>query len=144
MMKTNPLFVDSTRIHGDRIGTQVELTNIILFDDERISITVMGQRGEPIHTQLEPIDEKTFGARVWLRHLEKISYQFVIENGDRRVFHSAIIQGHAEHMIVEEWTPSIEEVPALIEMKREEQTIPRTWVAEAAKTAESLIEKFDL
>jgi hypothetical protein len=143
-MKTNPLFVDSTRIHGDRIGTQIELTNIMLFDDERVSITVMSQRGEPVTTQLEPIDETSFGVRIWLRHLEKVSYQFVIENGDRRVFHTAIKKGQAEHMIVEAWEPSIDEVAALSEMKRDEQTIPRTWVTEAARTAENLIEKFDL
>ena len=144
MAKSNPLFIDSTRIHGDRIATQVEVTGVLLYDGERLSITVTGQRGEPNHIQLEPIDEKTFGTKIWLKHLEKINYQFVIEADDRRMFHSVIKQGRAEHAIVETWEAATEETVALSELKKEEQPIPRTWVADAASKAESLIEKWDL
>jgi hypothetical protein len=144
MTKSNPLFVDSTRIHGDRIPTQVELDKVILFDGERISITVTGYRGDPVHTQLEPIGENTYGARIWLKHLEKINYQFVVENEERRVFHTPIKQARAEHAIIENWEPTMEETPALIDLKQEEQPVARTWVSEAASKAESLIEKWDL
>ena len=34
MSKSNPLFVDSTKFHGDLIATQIELRNVMIYDDE--------------------------------------------------------------------------------------------------------------
>lgn len=152
MAKTNPLFVDSTKMRGDRIGTQVELQNVILHDNERLFITVMSSQGQPMNTELEVLDEKSYGGRVLLKHLENISYQFVIEAGDTRVFQSVIKQAKAEHALVEKWEPVMEEAASLIDIQREEPvarpagvpSMSRTWISDAARTAESLVEKWDL
>lgn len=152
MAKTNPLFVDSTKMRGDRIGTQVEVQNIILHDGEKLFITVLGQSGQPMNTELEAVDETSFGGRVLLKHLENIRYQFVIEAGDARIFQSAIKQGRAEHMIVDKWEPVMEEVVSLMDLKREEAassqpmapSSDRKWISDAARTGQSLLEKWDL
>jgi len=153
MSKTNPLFVDSTKMRGDRIGTQVEVQNIILHDGEKLFITVLGQQGQPMNTELEPMDETSYGGRVLLKHLEGISYQFVIEAGEARLFHSTIKQARAEHALVDKWEPVMEEVVSLMDLKREEiaaspaasaPSSDRKWISDAARTGQSLLEKWDL
>lgn len=153
MAKTNPLFVDSTKMRGDRIGTQVELQNIILHDGEKLFITVLGQQGQPMNTELEPTDDKSYGGRVLLKHLESISYQFIIESNEARIFQSVIKQARAEHALVDKWEPVMEEVVSLSDMKREELSASpaatpassdRKWISDAARTGQSLLEKWDL
>ena len=149
MTKTNPLFVDSTKIRGDRIGTQVELNKVILYDGEKLFVTILAEQGQPVHTPMEAMDEHSFGACILLKHLEKFSYQFVIEENERRVFQSGILHGRAEHAVVATWEPATEEVVPLLEVKREVAATPAppsrpAWISNAARAAESLVEKFDL
>ena len=112
MAKSNPLFIDSTLLHGDRIGTQIELNKILAYDDEVVLVEITNQLGEAQRTVLKLNEDNRFQARVWLGHQKSISYRFVIEKDGREFLQSATRQGRAQYAIIDDWVPVLADAPA--------------------------------
>ncbi len=102
----NPLFVDSTRLHGDRIGTQIELSNVLIYDDEAVMVVVTNHLGEVDQVPMKLLEETmTYQARVWLGHQKTVAIQFVIEKNGKPILQSATMQTRAQYVISEDWVP---------------------------------------
>ena len=109
MTKSNPLFVDSTKTRGDLIGTQIELRNVMVYDDETLSVLVTNNHGMSTRTPLKVLDYRSYDARVHLNHQTHVTYQFVIEKDGQILWLSAQHTGRAQYAIVEVWEPLIDE-----------------------------------
>ena len=143
MAKNNPLFVDSTRLHGDRIGSQIELKDILIYEDEIILVVVTNHLGEVDRVPMKMTDDFNFQARVWLGHQKTIHFKFVIEKNGRPILQSAHHQARAQYLITESW------IPVLVEEGAPEETQPTPQSnnpipAGYTSTVASLIEKWGL
>lgn len=105
MTKLNPLFVDSTKFRGDLIGTQIELRNVMVYEDEMLSVLVTNNQGLTTRTQMKVLDYRSYEARVHLNHQTHVTYQFIIEKGAQLLWQSAQFTGKVQYAIVEEWEP---------------------------------------
>lgn len=105
MAKTNPLFVDSTILHGDRIGTMIELTRVLAYDNEVVIVEITNQLNEIQRVTMKLSDEGRYQARIWLGHQKSISYRYVIEKDGREFLQSEPKQGRAQYALIDEWIP---------------------------------------
>jgi hypothetical protein len=135
MTKSNPLFVDSTKLYGDFIGTQIELRDVVIYDDETLHVVITNHEGSSDRVPMEQVDGGGYEARVRLSHQKAVTYQFVVEKQGRELLRSAIRQGRAQYAIIEKWEP-------LREPLRPPAELPRA--SDMASTAKSLIEKWGL
>ena len=141
MAKNNPLFIDSTRLHGDRIGTQIELTGILIYDDETVLVVVTNHLGEVDRVSMKLSEELTFQARVWLGHQKTINFRFVIEKAGKIILQSVTHHARAQYVISENW------IPVLVEEASQpavEANISLPIPAGYTSTVASLIEKWGL
>ena len=114
MAKSNPLFVDSTLLHGDRIGTQFELSRILIYDEESVIVTITNHLGEVHHVVMKSTDDGAYQAKVWLSHQKMITYRFSVERGGRSLFESREYKARAQYALLEDWQP-IDEPAVLTE-----------------------------
>lgn len=145
MSKSNPLFVDSTRPHGDSIGTHVELRNVLVYDDENLVLVVTNHQGVSMRVAMRLADNYTYEARVHLNHQKSIVYQFVIEKSGEVVLSSARRHARAQYAIIEDWAPAPES-PLTVPPKTTADPVPdaNAWPGEYARSVKSLIEKWGL
>jgi len=113
--KRNPLFVDSTILHGDRIGTQVELHKIALYEGESVYVVITNQHDEVQRVLMKLNDELRYQARVWLGHQKSITYRFVIEKDGKEFLQSTLRPARAMYAIIDEWVPVLPEKDARFE-----------------------------
>lgn len=109
MAKSNPLFVDSTKFHGDLIVCQIELKDVLIYDGERLSVIVTSQDGVVRKMDMAPLDERGYEGRVHLNHQSSFSFQFVIEKDGQRLFQSIIHKARARYSVSERWQPVLED-----------------------------------
>lgn len=105
MTKHNPLFVDSTKFHGDVICTQIELKNVILHDGEILLVMITNHQDVSRRLQMKPVDDRTYEAKIHLNHQTPVTYRFVIEKDGERVFQSANLKARAQYALIEDWEP---------------------------------------
>jgi hypothetical protein len=147
MAKRNPLFVDSTVLHGDRIGTQIELKKIFLYENETVYVVVTHKEGETQRVAMKILNDTTYQARVWLGHQKTVSLRFVIEKNGQEVLQSATYQSRAKYAIIENWEPAWGEMVTEVKNSDSLYAMPLPDVplpADYASTVASLIEKWDL
>ena len=146
MTKSNPLFVDSTKFHGDSIGTQVELKNVMIFDGEELLIVITNHNGVSLRIPMKLQDERTYEARVHLNHQKSITYQFVIEKDGVLVLNTAPRRSRAQYAIIEDWRPDLGDEAARIRIETPEvgPSDDLAWPKEYAGTVKSLIDKWGL
>lgn len=149
MTKTNPLFVDSTKLHGDAIGTHVELRNVMVYDDEDLVLLVTNHQGVAIRVPMKASEGRSFEARIHLNHQRAITYQFVIEKAGRTVLESTVYKGRAQYALIEEWQPIGVEGQAGLPVSAPPTPAAavaseKGWPGEYAKSVKGLIEKWGL
>lgn len=106
----NPLFLDSTKPIGDKVVTNVELTNILLHDGDALYFEVIHEFGITQKFTLQAIPTKKsvkYTAEVWLKYQHQIQYRFVIEGEGKLIYASAIRETRAGHIISDKWEPRI-------------------------------------
>lgn len=137
--KTNPLFVDSTKMTGDSIGTQIELSRIALYEGEVLKVIVTDHMSEVTSMEMNLNEELNYQARVWMRHQKSFTYQFVIEKDQRRILQSAPKQVRAKYAILDQWTPVLaeENIPPV-----ETEAPVSANIHTQVRSVASLIEKF--
>jgi hypothetical protein len=156
MTKSNPLFVDSTRFHGDLIATHIELKNVILRDGENLYVNVTNHQGVLRRLVMKPLDERSFEAKLHLNHQTLTTYQFVIEKDGLPLYFSAALKTRAQYALIETWEPVLDDsvgAPA-IEIVQEEEAAPApatpakrsdsNWARESSMNVATLIEKWGL
>jgi hypothetical protein len=154
MAKNNPLFVDSTKLRGDRIATQIELTNILLYDDEAAFILIQtpqdGILKIPLRLSEESLlEENRYEAQAWLGHQDTVSYKFTIEKFGTLLFQSAWEEVRAQYAIVTPWKPKLIDAAELPQTQPTPQAEsaydkrrPMTSVESSAHGLSSLIDKW--
>jgi hypothetical protein len=144
MAKANPLFIDSTILTGDRIGTQVELNKVLAYDDETVLVEITNQLGEVQRVVMKMNEEHRFQARVWLGHQKSITYRFVIEKANREFLQSATRQGRAQYAIVDDWVPVLADGIALPPSAPEIPQASAPMLGQYVSGVASLIDKWGL
>ncbi len=141
MAKSNPLFVDSTKLSGDSIGTQIELGQIGLYEGEELYVLITNHLGEVRHVTMNLNSELTYQTRVWLNHQKTFAYQFVIQKDGKRILQSVEKKARAQYAIVDRWEPVLAE-PNPIEVEPQQAVETNTNIPDHVKSVASLIEKF--
>lgn len=149
MTKSNPLFVDSTKLHGDRIGAQIELTGVLVYDTDRVSVNISDHLGQQHRLEMKVHDDGAPIARVWLQHQKPIAISFSIDREGQSTLHTGVHQLKAQYVISLPWQPilgefeaeKVAEAPAV----KPSFGLPDTpWAGDYAQTVEALIEKWNL
>lgn len=149
-MKNNPLFVDSTKFHGDLISTNIELRKVILFDEESLFVVVKNHQGVTRKLPMKLNEDFNFEARIHLNHQTAVTFQFLIEKGGQRVFSSPIRDSRAQYALIEEWRPVLENPDDL--PVTEETPVPKTvvppnndaWARDSVMNVKQLMDKWGL
>lgn len=105
----NPLFLDSTKPIGDKVVTNVELLNIILFDGDALFFEMSNEFGFTQRFAMQAVPTKKsikYCAEVWLKYQYQIQYRFVIESAGQQILTSAFRETRAGHIISDKWEPS--------------------------------------
>jgi hypothetical protein len=147
MAKSNPLFVDSTILHGDRIGTHIELSKVLAYDDEMVIVLITNQIGETQRVVMKINDKFRYHARVWLGHQKSITYRFIIEKDGREFLQTATRQARAQYAIVDDWVPVLPEGNLRFQGEKSTTEVPQTsgpMFGEYVSGVASLIDKWGL
>ncbi len=142
MAKANPLFIDSTKMTGDSIGTQFEVSKIAIYEDEVLVVLITNHLNEVTRTLMNLNEDMGYQARVWLGHQKTFTYQFAIEKGGQRILQSIAKKARAQYAILEKWEPVLAEPDAVAEGEAAAPA-PQTTIPEHARTVANLIEKFN-
>lgn len=153
-MKNNPLFVDSTKFHGDLISTNIELRKVILYDEELLFVVVKNHQGVTRKLPMKLNEDFNFEARIHLNHQTPVTYQFVVEKDEHRVYSSPIRDSRAQYALIEEWRPVLEnpddlpvtDEPAAVSQKTV-GTTPKNndaWARESVMNVKQLMDKWGL
>ena len=110
MSKSNPLFVDSTKFHGDLIATSIELRGVMIYDDEAIFVSITNHQGDTKRLPMKQLSDSTYEAKIHLNHQTLVTYRFVIEKSGKNFLYSASYKGRTRYAIIEQWQPT-EEMP---------------------------------
>jgi|GEM_PF-2089890 len=154
MTKSNPLFVDSTKVRGDLIASQIELRNAMIYDDEQLFVLVTNHQGMTTRTQMKVLDYRSYDAKVHLNHQTHITFQFVIEKQGKILWLSAQHTGRAQYVVVEVWEPLTDEKAVAaaqslinkplnnLDHKAEDTTAQ--WARESSMNVRALMDKWGL
>lgn len=143
MAKANPLFIDSTKMVGDSIGTQFEVSRVALYDDEALFVLITNDVGAVTRQKMNLNDELNYQARVWLGHQKSFTYQFALEKNEQRILQSAPKKARVKYAILEKWEPVLADehadqgAPPEVSVDQMQANIP-----EMTKSVASLIDKF--
>lgn len=107
MTKNNPLFVDSTKIQGDTICTQIELKRVLLYDGETAHLRVEEPDGQVQVIDLESDENFSCRNRIWLHHQDKITYQFYIQKEGKTILSGEEQLTKASYFLSELWDPNL-------------------------------------
>ena len=110
MKKNNPLFVDSTKFHGDRILTTIELTNVCTHFGETIFVKIKDTEAKESIVPMATQSENQWVGKIYLPHQKKIEYQFFITRNEIIVATSKLKTTQAVYTISESWEPELEGV----------------------------------
>ena len=117
MSTINPLFLDSTKPIGDKVVTNVELSNVVLRDGDSLYFEVTDQFGFVQRYAMKTVETKKsvkHTAEVWLKYQHEIQYRFLVLAEGEEVYASAFQDTRAGHVISEKWDPCFlkDNVPA--------------------------------
>ena len=106
MIKSNPLFHDSTVTQGANVQTQFEvvgLTGLGVSDLVCLKLTV----GDKLRfIEMTPKAEAVFHTSAWIEHRKKISYQFFTQTQEGDLIQASLpYEALALHTVVEKWKP---------------------------------------
>lgn len=102
-MKGNPLFADSTKTKGDRVTTELELHDILLYEGEDVFLWIKNHLGIEREIPLEWSEDNIYRAMLWLNLQEDIEYRFLIKRGDEIRIKSPKKITKASYAINESW-----------------------------------------
>lgn len=153
MSKSNPLFVDSTKLRGDLIGSQIELRNCMIYDDEQLFAVVTNHQGLTTRTAMKVLDYRSYDAKVHLSHQTHFTFQFVIEKNGQIEWVSAQHTARAQYAVVEMWEPLMD--PSAIEAAKSllnkplnsldhKQDDGAAWARESSMNVRALMDKWGL
>lgn len=142
MAKANPLFIDSTKMTGDSIGTQFELSGVAIYEDEELFVLITNSLGEVTQMPLHINGDFNYQTKAWLRHQKSFTYQYVIDKGGQRFLQSVAKQARAQYAILDSWEPVLAEPGALPAREAETAAPSPANIPEHVKSVASLMEKF--
>ena len=164
MTKSNPLFIDSTKFHGDLIQAQIELKRVFVREGEDVYVIVAAEKTGSRRLNMRVTEDGNFEARVNLHHQVPVSYQFFIEKGGALITRSVLYHGRASYVIIEDWQPALsDDMDVLVETtvverapeaaapavdakapNRPARASGASWAKDSSMSVRSLIEKYGL
>lgn len=105
MAKSNPLFVDSTLLRGDTIGTQIELGDVLLFDGEALYLVLLNENSEEICLPMAATGDTSYEAFVRLVHQRPVRFYFGIAKEGELLYRTHDYERIAMYALIETWNP---------------------------------------
>lgn len=105
MAKANPLFVDSTLHQGDSIGTQIELSDVVVLEGEAIYIVLLIDDNEEICMPMKQMGDTSYDVFVRLVHQRKVTFYFGIAKDGELLYRSENYERIALYALIETWNP---------------------------------------
>lgn len=102
-MSGNPLFSDSTKFKGDRVTTELELHDIVLYEGEDVFLWIKNHLGIEREIPLEWSDDNIYRAMIWLNLQEDIEYRFIVKKDNNIRIKSRLKKAKANYAINESW-----------------------------------------
>lgn len=168
MTKSNPLFIDSTKFHGDLIQAQIELKRVFVREGEDVFVIASTEKTGARRLNMRVTEDGSFEARVNLHHQTPVSYQFFIEKDGQLITRSVLHHGRASYVIIEDWQPALsDDMDVLVETNvvrsaaesppeasapgapgkapsRPARANGASWAKDSSMSVRSLIEKYGL
>lgn len=104
MIKSNPLFHDSTVTSGANVQTQFEIHKVDLKEGQTVCLKLTVDDDVKC-IEMTPKAEGVFHTSAWIKHRKKIAYQFFIQRGGELLYATAPTETLALHTVVEKWRP---------------------------------------
>lgn len=105
MSKSNPLFVDSTLLRGDSIGTQIEISGVLLLDGEAIYLVLLNENDEEMCLPMSPSADFTYEAFARLVHQRPVRFYFGIAKDGELLYRTRDYERTAMYALLESWDP---------------------------------------
>lgn len=109
----NPLFLDSTKPVGDKVVTNVELSNLIVQPGEALFFELTDEFGFVQRFQMKLLETKKsikMVAEVWLKYQHKYQYRFLFVKEGQQITSSKMKNISAGHVVSEFWSDEIIEL----------------------------------
>jgi hypothetical protein len=105
-VKSNPLFMDSTKVRHDSVTTQIEVDELFLYPGEEAFIHIVTNEDKKDRIKLVVCKSGVFQSKAWLNHQEGIHFYITIESAEKKIlFTSKAKSTVASYMILEKWSP---------------------------------------
>ncbi|MBX3018562.1 MAG: hypothetical protein KF767_11775 [Bdellovibrionaceae bacterium] len=145
MAKSNPLFIDSTLLRGDMIGTQIEIGDVLLFDGEALYLVLLNENSEEICLPMSPTGDTSYEAFVRLVHQRPVRFYFGIAKEGELLYRTHDYERIAMYALIEVWDP----IPVYQPLLRSaapaaEEPVPEVAPAAAVQPAGTLKEEIPL
>jgi len=106
MIKSNPLFHDSTVTQGANVQTQFEVINLPNLTDDKLVCLKLTVGDKLRFIEMTPKQDGVFHTSAWIEHRKKIAYQFFTQTKEGELTQATPIkEALALHTIVEKWRP---------------------------------------
>jgi len=106
MIKSNPLFHDSTVTQGANVQTQFEVMGLPDFNEGELVCLKLTVADELRFIEMTPKSSGVFHTSAWIEHRKKIAYQFFTQNNEGELLQATPVhEALALHTIVEKWQP---------------------------------------
>jgi hypothetical protein len=151
MIKSNPLFHDSTVTQGSNVQTQFEVINLPDLDENILVCLKLTVDDKLRFIEMTPKTDGVFHTSAWIEHRKKIAYQFFTQTKDGELIQATPVkEALALHTIVGKWKPLEnenwkEDFKAAPEFAAPEMTFVEPQKKEATEDfLDGLIDKWDL
>lgn len=151
MIKSNPLFHDSTVTQGANVQTQFEVMNMPKIKENELVCLKLTVDDKVRFIEMTPKAEGVFHTSAWIEHRKRIAYQFFTQTKSGELIQATQVkEALALHTIVEKWRPLEnedwkEDFKAAPEFSTPEATFVEPQKQEATEDfLDGLIDKWDL
>jgi hypothetical protein len=104
----NPLFVDSTKLAGDKVITTLELVDILLNDEDSLFIEVRENAMASKRYVVRPIKTKKairYRVEIFLKAQSNATYRFFVESSGKEIMSGETQAVNAGETICQQWVP---------------------------------------
>jgi hypothetical protein len=105
-MRENPLFIDSTKSRGDNIHVHFELNDVFLYEEEILLLKIVDEVQKRHHEIELKNHQGIYSAKVFLPHMNRIKYQYVVLKNSQVKFFSVVYEGIVNYVFEDSWRPA--------------------------------------
>lgn len=145
MRKSNPLFVDSTKLTSDSVGCTLELSGVSLSEGESIYGKIIDSLGNEESTSLSEKQGGNYSGQMWLQHQQDVTIQFYVMGAQGILRQSKSYESQAQYVMEFEWKEEVKDQYAQKRALEKQKPAPsQTQIMDDFSELSSLIDKWGL